>query len=218
MRPAWRVVAGRCVLCESAGDERQGERVSRVQRCTATEKPSGISVGGGGSVSDGLFKTSGFTHERTGGSDQNEWLTPPKILRALGTFDLDPCAPTNLPWPIATHHFSSSGLEREWFGRVWCNPPYGPHLSKWLAKMAAHGNGIALTFARTETRTFQQHVFPQATLLLFIAGRLRFWRPDGTEGDCAAAPSVLIAYDEMNADALRKSGIKGAFVAPRVAA
>jgi hypothetical protein len=145
---------------------------------------------------------------------KNEWLTPPEVLRALGPFDLDPCAPTSRPWDMAREHYSSSGLERQWFGRVWLNPPYGPHLAKWLAKMCGHKNGIALTFARTETRVFQQHVFPQATLLLFIAGRLRFWRPDGTEGDCAAAPSVLIAYDEANARVLRASGIKGSFVAP----
>lgn len=30
-------------------------------------------------------------HQKNGGHD--EWLTPPEILRALGAFDLDPCAP-----------------------------------------------------------------------------------------------------------------------------
>ncbi len=145
-------------------------------------------------MTESLFKTSGFTHERPGGSNQNEWLTPPSILKALGHFDLDPCAPEVRPWDIADVHYSTNGLEREWRGRVFCNPPYAPNLSKWLAKLADHGNGIALTFARTETRAFQQHVFPKASALLFIAGRLRFWRTDGTEADCAAAPSVLIAY------------------------
>lgn len=166
-------------------------------------------------MTDTLFKTSGFTHEAPGGSSQNEWLTPPWILNALGKFDLDPCAPTVRPWPIATEHYSSSGLEHEWRGRVFLNPPYGPHLSKWMAKGAVHGNCIALTFARCETRCFQQHVFPNAKLMLFIAGRLRFWRVDGTEGDSCAAPSVLIAFDESNARQLAASGIAGAFVAGR---
>ncbi len=25
--------------------------------------------------------------------NKEEWLTPPEIIQALGTFDLDPCAP-----------------------------------------------------------------------------------------------------------------------------
>jgi hypothetical protein len=31
----------------------------------------------------------------------DEWLTPPGILKALGQFDLDPCAPVNRPWDTA---------------------------------------------------------------------------------------------------------------------
>lgn len=162
-------------------------------------------------TTDGRLFT-GLAHERSGGSNQNEWLTPPELLRVLGPFDLDPCAPMVRPWPMAAEHYSDGGLEKRWFGRVWLNPPYGPHLSRWLAKMAVHRSGIALTFARTETRVFQQHVFPQASALLFIAGRLRFWRVDGTEGDCAAAPSVLIAWTNEDAEVLRTCGIRGAFV------
>ena len=29
------------------------------------------------------------------------WITPPWILRALGPFDLDPCAADQQPWPTA---------------------------------------------------------------------------------------------------------------------
>lgn len=31
----------------------------------------------------------------------DEWLTPPHVLKALGEFDLDPCAPITRPWEIA---------------------------------------------------------------------------------------------------------------------
>lgn len=110
---------------------------------------------------------------------------------------------------MAIEHFSANGLERAWFGRVWLNPPYGRYLDRWLTKGAQHRNCIALTFARTDTRTFQRVVFPHATALLFMAGRVRFCRPDGTPGNCAAAPSVLIAFDETNADLIASSGIKG---------
>jgi hypothetical protein len=81
----------------------------------------------------------------------DEWLTPPEILQALGPFDLDPCAPIKRPWPMAAEHYTveDNGLAQPWVGRVWCNPPYGLETARWLNRMAQHGNGIALIFART---------------------------------------------------------------------
>ena len=58
---------------------------------------------------------------------KDEWLTPPDLLEKLGTFDLDPCSPIVRPWDTAKHHYTihDDGLSQTWFGRVWCNPPYG---------------------------------------------------------------------------------------------
>ena len=93
----------------------------------------------------------------------DEWLTPPELLKALGPFDLDPCAPVRRPWDMAKHHYTIDdlGLMKPWPDgyRVFCNPPYGPQTGKWLAKMVDHGNGIALIFARTETEMFFSHKF-----------------------------------------------------------
>lgn len=52
----------------------------------------------------------------------DEWLTPPSILKALGTFDLDPCAPVDRPWDTAARHFTIEydGLARPW-EEFWCN-------------------------------------------------------------------------------------------------
>jgi len=33
----------------------------------------------------------------TNTENKDEWLTPPYIIKALGEFDLDPCAPINRP-------------------------------------------------------------------------------------------------------------------------
>lgn len=37
---------------------------------------------------------------------KDEWLTPPEIIKALGPFDLDPCAPINRPWSTVTQHYT----------------------------------------------------------------------------------------------------------------
>ena len=136
---------------------------------------------------------------------KDEWLTPPNIIKELGEFDLDPCSPINRPWNTAKEHYSilDDGLEKDWKGRIWLNPPYGKEASTWLEKMVKHGNGIVLIFARTETEMFFKHVWNKADALLFFKGRLYFYHADGERAKAnAGAPSVLIAYGEENIKAL----------------
>jgi hypothetical protein len=96
---------------------------------------------------------------------------------------------------------------------VWCNPPYGLEAANWLNKLAEHGNGIALIFARTETKMFFDHVWKKADALLFIEGRLYFHRVNGEKAKAnSGAPSVLIAYGSHNVETLRNCGIKGKFI------
>lgn len=154
----------------------------------------------------------GHTKPRRGAND--EWLTPPEILEALGPFDLDPCAPIVRPWQMATEHLTEidDGLSRTWSGRVWLNPPYGPQTWRWLRRLRLHGDGVALTFARTETAGFFKEAWT-ADALLFLEGRLHFYDVQGrrAKGN-AGGPSVLLAYGRRNVEALRSSGLPGAFV------
>lgn len=148
-----------------------------------------------------------------------EWLTPPEVIAALGgaeSFDLDPCAPAVQPWPTARAVFtrSDNGLLKPWHGRVWLNPPYSTGvIERWLARLAEHGKGTSLIFARTETEAFFRHVWERAHALLFIRGRLHFHLPDGRRAAAnAGAPSVLCAYGKGDAETLAYCGIGGQFV------
>ncbi len=156
----------------------------------------------------------GMGSHQSADADTIVWLTPPWILERLGEFDLDPCAVTDpRPWPTAYRHIAlpENGLDAPWNGRVWLNPPYGRDTGAWLRKMGEHGNGTALVFARTETDSFQL-VWDHATAILFIKGRLTFFRPDGTSAAAnGGAPSVLIAYGDDDAYMLLNSGIEGQF-------
>lgn len=137
------------------------------------------------------------------------WLTPPEILAALGTFDLDPCAaPEPRPWATAARHIAlpDDGLATEWHGRVWMNPPFGREAEKWMAKLAAHGDGIALIPARTETAMFYRWVWGAADAVLFLRGRPHFHRPDGSRAPFnSGAPICLVAYGLHNVSALVRS-------------
>lgn len=144
------------------------------------------------------------------------WLTPPEIMKALGPFDLDPCAaPSPRPWPTAARHIElpEDGLATEWHGRVWCNPPFGDATWVWLERMAKHGNGVALAFARTETIGFHRWVWDEADAVLFLKSRPRFHYPNGTRASGnSGGPICLIAYGESNARVLRTCGLSGAVV------
>lgn len=125
------------------------------------------------------------------------WITPPSIIEAVGLFDLDPCAHPEQPFATARTMIRppADGLTRQWEGLVWLNPPYGPETARWMAKMARHGDGIALVFARTDTAWWHDWVAPHAAVLLFLRGRLNFYRPNGERSAYnAGGPSVLIAY------------------------
>lgn len=143
-----------------------------------------------------------------------EWLTPPELVKSLGDFDLDPCSPINPPFVHAKNNFTTldNGLVKEWFGRVYLNPPYGRGMELWLEKLKFHGNGIALIFARTETKCFFEHIWNDADAILFVKGRIRFYHVSGIQGGTPGAPSVFIAYGKDNAKALKNSGIAGKFL------
>jgi phage N-6-adenine-methyltransferase len=148
-------------------------------------------------------------------SGTDVWLTPPELLSKLGNFELDPCAPLNRPWNTATNHFTieDDGLKQDWQGRVWLNPPYGRGMERWLGKLANHAEGgIALVFARTETKTFFDTVWGRADAIFFIKGRIRFHLPSGERAGTATSPSVLIAYGEINKEILRNLEIEGFFI------
>ncbi len=119
------------------------------------------------------------------------WLTPLWLIRSLGEFDFDPC-----PYPehpTAKYSATGDGLKMEkWVGRVWLNPPYS-ELGDWLDKLAFHGNGVALVFNRCDTKAIQKHL-RIASSVFFLEGRIKFLRPDFTEGHNAGCGSMLFSY------------------------
>ena len=66
------------------------------------------------------------SHQRTVGRSQDH-ITPLWILDSLGgseSFDLDPAGADPRPWDCAKVTWTSHGLERDWFGFVYLNPPF----------------------------------------------------------------------------------------------
>lgn len=162
--------------------------------------------------------TDGFGHEKPGEGLTNDWITPRWLLDALGApdaFDLDPCASNNQPWPTAKRDYrlgrGEDGLLLPWEGRIWCNPPYGPHTKHWIQKCAHHRDSIMLIFARVETGAWWE-IWTSAHAILFLKGRVSFNLPDGGKAKSGTAPSALIAFGEAAAKHLEQAEIAGAFI------
>lgn len=144
----------------------------------------------------------------------DEWYTPPWIIDALGPFDLDPCAPSERFYTANRSYTKQmDGLNQLWSGRVWLNPPYSnPLIGLFLRKLVLHGNGIALVFNRMDTALWHDVIFPSASAIRILRGRLKFINDAGIEGDSAGCGSVLVAWDEYNATVLRDCQIPGKFL------
>jgi DNA N-6-adenine-methyltransferase (Dam) len=134
---------------------------------------------------------------QVGASD--DWLTDPLIIERLGPFDLDPACPETMPWKTAQTMWTRSdgALGRAWSGFVWMNPPFSTWVA-WTSKLAEHGNGIALLPARTETRGFFSYIWPKASAICFIRGRVSFYTMGGIRSrhNCGFA-ICLVAFGKV---------------------
>lgn len=165
-----------------------------------------------GSVSEPTGRAMGSHHSHR--AQTTTWLTPPHIVEAVGPFDLDPCGAPG--WNTATEHYvlPQDGLALPWRGMVWLNPPYGTEVWTWLDRLAKHGSGIALIFARTETAGFVEQVWSKADAVMFLHGRLHFHYPDGVRAAAnSGAPSCLVAYGEEAVERLAGCRLPGSLVA-----
>lgn len=151
-------------------------------------------------------------HEQSVGAT-DEWYTPPHVFEAMGVqFDLDVSSPGHrvVPWIPARLHITSSSLSWPWEGFVWMNPPFGGRngLVPWLEKFFKHGDGVALVPDRTSAPWWQDYA-PRADALLFIRRKLRFIRPDGSEGRSPAQGTTLMAAGPRGVAALQNAARAG---------
>lgn len=149
------------------------------------------------------------SHQQSVGESQDH-ITPKRFIDRLGPFDLDPCAAIVRPWDCAEINWVVDGLIRIWFGFVWLNPPFNRYeVGKWIAKLAAHGNGICLLHARTEAEWFEP-IWQHAAGILFLADRIKFCKPNGSEQPAnSGAPPILAAFGDEALRRLQCCGIAG---------
>lgn len=139
-------------------------------------------------------------------SKKSDWGTPKGLFNQLNAefnFVLDAAATTKTAKCRLYYTPETDGLKSSWKvagGAVFCNPPYGREIGKWVQKAyeeAQAGTPIVLLIpARTDTSYFHDYIYGKAEIR-FIRGRLRFTDDNGSAKFPAPFPSMIVIYNPI---------------------
>ena len=136
----------------------------------------------------------------------------------MGGIDLDPASSEIAQQTVkAAKYFTASdnGLQHEWHGRIWLNPPYKkeliePFVDKFISEYTDGKIGSNVTAAiilvrnATETAWFQK-LAQHANVICFTNHRPKFYRPDGTFGNGDPRDGAAFFYFGNEVDKFRRS-------------
>lgn len=134
-------------------------------------------------------------------SQNTRWGSPEELVAELaaefGPFDLDVCGDEELH--VCDVYFSEAldGLKMPWFGRCWCNPPYGEE-GLWIHKAVCEvllGRCERVVFlipSKTSMGWWEDFVTVYAKVVRFLKGRLQF---RGAKS-CAPFASAVVVFEK----------------------
>lgn len=144
-------------------------------------------------------------------SKSDEWETPQDLFDSLNKefhFTLDPASRDYNHKCAKYYTEKEDGLSKDWTGEtVFCNPPYGRSIGKWVEKCykehTEHGVTVVMLIpARTDTSWFHEYIYNRASEIRFVRGRLKFinrtfpsYREDGNfKISPAPFPSMIVIF------------------------
>jgi len=127
----------------------------------------------------------------TNNSGDHKWYTPSEYIEAarnvLGVIELDPASSPEANEVVNAkvyYTINDDGLQYDWHGKVWMNPPYGRDvIDRFMTKLAYHiENGdvteaIVLVNNATETEWFNE-IVRFAKVVVFPKSRIKYWKPE----------------------------------------
>ena len=131
-------------------------------------------------------------------SHSNEWVTPDALFQELNSefgFTLDVAATIENRKTEKYYDKNQDGLLQSWDtdGAVWCNPPYGREIGKWVKKAYEESKRnvvVMLIPARTDTSYWHDYIFPYAKEIRYLRGRIKFSGKNG-----APFPSAVVVFN-----------------------
>lgn len=140
----------------------------------------------------------------------HEWSTPQPFFDMLNDefrFTLDAAASSENCKCDQWFGVEDDALSQPWFGSVWCNPPYGTQIGKWIEKayrQSLFGATVVMLIpSRTET-TYWHDYCMNADEIRFVRGRLRF----SGHSVNAPFPSCVVVFRNHDKDTPTISSIE----------
>jgi len=138
-------------------------------------------------------------------SATDDWETPRSLFDRLsaefGGFGLDVCASEQNAKCERFYTVKEDGLNQDWRGMCWMNPPYGRTIGAWVKKASESAKGgstvVCLLPARTDTAWWHEHIMradSAASEVRFIRGRLKF----GKALNSAPFPSCIVIFEPFS--------------------
>lgn len=135
-------------------------------------------------------------------SNKEDWETPRALFEELNkefNFDIDVAASNENAKLPKYYTKQENALNGVWEGNVFCNPPYGKQLVKWVKKAYdeyerdSNRTIVLLIPARTDTSYWHDYIFGKAEVR-FLRGRLRFEVAGQAAIDPAPFPSSIVIF------------------------
>lgn len=156
-------------------------------------------------------------------SGNNEWYTPSKFIEAaravMGSIDTDPASCELANKTVKADVFytrEQNGLDQEWAGNVWMNPPYSSNLINDFCVMLAHKynmgetkQAIVLVNNATETKWFQ-HLLESSSAVCFPRSRIKFIDTNGNPSGAPLQGQAIIymgSYPDKFSNAFEQFGM-----------
>lgn len=136
-------------------------------------------------------------------SKSNEWGTPQELYDKLNNkykFTLDPCCTKENSKCKKFYTKKDNGLSKSWKNEiVFMNPPYGRDIKLWIEKahyeyLFNNATVVCLIPARTDTSYWHEYIFPNATKIEFLRGRIKF-EINGVAKHPAPFPSAIVVFE-----------------------
>lgn len=115
-------------------------------------------------------------------SKSNEWATPQDFYNKLDEefgFTLDVASTKENCKAKQCLTIEDDGLSKDWSKQIcWMNPPYGGHTKDWIKKAYEESLGgavvVCLIVSSSDRSYWHDYIFPYASQIRFIRGRLHF--------------------------------------------
>ena len=136
-------------------------------------------------------------------NNDDNYATPPELYNTLDkrfNFDFDPC-------PYNDGEIVNDGLAVEWGMSNFVNPPYSQKLKEAFVRKGVEESKkgkvcVFLIPVSTSTRLFHDVIFPNATEIILLRGRIKFGKLD--EDGCFYLP--------LNKEGKTQSGTKDSMI------